>query len=159
MAKHIIMPKPDPELEEQMQHILAFVTTLERDIEDPEKREDWMENEIRMQRAIYKSLCVSKWVVENSTTSLLKYPGNQPEKQHNQCWIPFFLVSDRRWTIVKVSRGIGMFEYHPLGDVATEAEAIDWADNENYSDFQLEDEEIIADILKGTTFEKEVHHG
>lgn len=147
-----------PEIQEQIKFVGERLTELKA-IDNPAICKAWLANEIRFQEAIYQSLCVANWVVDASTKSLLDMPGNQePGYKHDQCWVPAPVGHTGRWTIVKVTRGVNVHSPHILGDVATHAEAIDWASNENFS-LGIEDDSIIAELLKGTIFEKEVHHG
>lgn len=74
--------KQAPEIEDQLQHVLAFMKQLEQDIKDDDHR-DWMELEINMQRAIYQSLLIAKWMIELTTEQLKKEPGNQPKPMPN----------------------------------------------------------------------------
>lgn len=99
MFENLTIKQYPPQIEEQISATDERIKELQS-ITNPAICKVWLANEIRMQKAIYQSLCV-----------------------------------------------------------ATEAEAIDWADNENFSEFNLEDKHLIADILKGTIFEKEVNNG
>jgi hypothetical protein len=77
-----VLLKKAPEIEAQLEHVKAFIEQLHQDIKDDEHKE-WMTLEIEMQRAIYQSLQVSKWLVEMSTEQLKKEPGNQPKPMPN----------------------------------------------------------------------------
>lgn len=142
-----------PELQEQITWVAAYIVKLRENMATD--KQDWMEEDLRYQKAIYQSLCMAKWMVETCTRDLLNMPGNQPPAK---CWVPFY-IAPGQWTIVLVERGVTSHRQHHLGTVETEAQAIDWAENENFSDFGIEDKETVAVILEGTVFEKEVHHG
>jgi hypothetical protein len=88
MGKQVNMPenvllRKAPEIEEQMQHVSEFIEQLQNDIKHMDEHKDWMELEINMQRAIYQSLQVAKWLIEMSTEQLKKEPGNQPKPMPN----------------------------------------------------------------------------
>lgn len=82
-APEVVLFKKAPEIEEQMEHVMAFIQQLERDIQLMDEHKEWMEYEIDMQKSIYQSLCVAKWMVEMSTEQLKKEPGNQPKPMPN----------------------------------------------------------------------------
>ena len=116
--------KPLPEIEDQLQHVKAFIEQIERDMQDEHK--DWMELEINMQKAIYQSLCAAKWMVEMSTEQLKKEPGNHPEHPHNFCW--YATEHEGKWTAVLVQRNVPGYTPHEMGPVATQVEALEWCD-------------------------------
>lgn len=75
--------KHEPEIDEQIKWTAAYIIKLREEIEtDPQP---WMHEDLRHQKAIYQSLCASRWMIEACTNELKKEPGNQaPEVEESE---------------------------------------------------------------------------